>query len=770
MTVALDQAYRGKTGSSAASPSGRIRGIAALATAAAFVVYGLAFAPLYSVMGPAVVALSTVPVIAAGSAFGLRGGLAAAAVIAVPLNSILLSLFSTPGWDSILREVGAPETMFLLVMGAGVGGIRDLGQRLRAQAEESSRVQAALRETEEHYRAVVDNVADAIAINVGTDRVFVNKAFLKLHGLDEASQALRISLDDFVHDEDREMVKDRTLARQKGDHAPGIYEYRIRRADGEVRTVQTSATAILYNGQPAALAVLRDVTEQSVAKEALGRSEERYRSVFEGSRDSISITSKTGELVDANASALALFDYTRQEMIGLNFADLYVDPEDRGKYQRELDRTGSVKDYWIKLRKSDGTPIECLLTAAVRRAGDGSVLGYQGIIRDVTELHRAQEALRRVTRQSQLILDSTGEGIYGVDLTGSITFVNPAAAKMLRWDVHGFIGKHEHEAIHHSRPDGAAYPWAECPIHASIRDGTTQQVGHEVFWRHDGSSLPIEYISTPIREQDQIAGAVIAFRDITERLEVERMKGESVSVVSHELRTPLTSTRGSLGLLAGTMSDSLPEKGARMLQIAVENTERLVRLINDILDLERMASGKMTSSPQPCYAAELADQAVDAMRAMAEKADVTLVNTPPPCQLWADPDRIIQILTNLLSNAIKFSGPGDTVWLSGHCRNEDLVFQVRDQGRGIPSDKLEGIFGRFNQVDASDSRREGGTGLGLAICQTITTQHGGRIWAESVLGEGSTFFCALPVFDGQDEEPEAGQPAAGAEQQTAVKS
>jgi signal transduction histidine kinase len=222
-------------------------------------------------------------------------------------------------------------------------------------------------------------------------------------------------------------------------------------------------------------------------------------------------------------------------------------------------------------------------------------------------------------------------------------------------------------------------------------------------------------------------------------------------VVSHELRTPLTSIRGALGLLASGLIGSLPEKGQRMLEIAVNNADRLIRLINDILDIERMQSGKVTMQRQVCDAAALMTQAADEMRAMAEKAEVALLVSPQSVRLWADPDRIVQTLTNLLSNAIKFSPAGGTVWVNVAQQGEEAIFTIRDQGQGIPADKVETIFERFQQVDASDSRKKGGTGLGLAICRSIVRQHGGRIWVESTLGQGSTFFVALP--ERQEVEP-----------------
>jgi CheY-like chemotaxis protein len=182
------------------------------------------------------------------------------------------------------------------------------------------------------------------------------------------------------------------------------------------------------------------------------------------------------------------------------------------------------------------------------------------------------------------------------------------------------------------------------------------------------------------------------------------------------------------------------------LEIAVNNTDRLVRLINDILDIERMQLGKVSMQRRLCDTATLLTQAVEEMQAMADGAGVTLAVTPFPLRVWADPDRIVQTLTNLLSNAIKFSPAGGTVWVTVARQKEEAVFTVRDQGRGIPADKLETIFERFQQVDASDARKRGGTGLGLAICRSIVRQHEGRIWAESVFGKGSAFFFTLPVW------------------------
>ncbi|HWS72601.1 MAG TPA: response regulator, partial [Thermoanaerobaculia bacterium] len=322
-----------------------------------------------------------------------------------------------------------------------------------------------------------------------------------------------------------------------------------------------------------------------------------------------------------------------------------------------------------------------------------------------------------------------------------------AAANILGLDIDDLRGHTFHDLMHHTKPDGTPRAYHECENLRAITTGETTFVHDDIFWRKDGTSFAVEYSATPMRDEaGEILGAVITFRDVTEKRAVQRMKDEFVSTVSHELRTPLTSIRGALGLLAGGLLTKSPEKGQRMLEIAVSNTDRLVRLINDILDIERIDSGKVVLSKSRCTPNDLLQASLDVMRPLADKAGVALVEgAVDPVMIWADSDRIIQTLTNLLSNAIKFSPAGATVTVSAACEREDIVFRVADQGRGIPADKLESVFDRFQQVDASDSREKGGSGLGLTICRSIVRQHGGDLRVESTLGAGSTFSFSLPA-------------------------
>ncbi|HEY9631207.1 MAG TPA: PAS domain S-box protein [Coleofasciculaceae cyanobacterium] len=262
----------------------------------------------------------------------------------------------------------------------------------------------------------------------------------------------------------------------------------------------------------------------------------------------------------------------------------------------------------------------------------------------------------------------------------------------------------------------------------------------------------LKWLQVIARPEQQSDGKVVwdgVIIDISDRKAVEQLKDELVSLVSHELRTPLTSIRTSLGLLASGLLSHQPEQSQNMLDIALESTNRLVRLVSNILDLERLQSGSLDSdkgaiAQQRCNVADLMMQAANGIQPMTDKNHINLSITPLSVQIWADPDRIIQAFTNLLDNAIKFSAPNSTVFLTAELTPTEVLFGVKDQGRGIPADKLGVVFERFQQIDSSDSRLYGGSGLGLAICRSIVEQHGGRIWVESELGKGSHFYFTLP--------------------------
>jgi PAS domain S-box-containing protein len=360
-------------------------------------------------------------------------------------------------------------------------------------------------------------------------------------------------------------------------------------------------------------------------------------------------------------------------------------------------------------------------------------------------VHEQTLDLRRLVRQTEVLLTSVGDGIYGVDPDGRVTFINPSGARALGFAPERLLGKRAHQEFHAPQEDGSPYPWTGCYITEAIERRVVAASQEDVYVRPDGSTFPVEITSSPLVDEEQVVGAVVVFRDVTQRREVDRIKNEFLSVVSHELRTPLTSIRGSLGLLAGGAAGALTPTAERMTTIALESTERLTRLINDILDIERLQSGTLPMRVGAHSAEELLCGSAAELTEMAREAGVRIEVRPSSAIVLADPDRIVQTLTNLLGNAVKFSAAGSVVHLSAERTGDEVHFRVQDSGRGIPDEKLESVFERFEQVDSSDARQKGGTGLGLAISRGIVERHGGRIWAESTFGAGTTMHVALPA-------------------------
>lgn len=377
------------------------------------------------------------------------------------------------------------------------------------------------------------------------------------------------------------------------------------------------------------------------------------------------------------------------------------------------------------------------LGLAIGALGLTWILVIRAMGRQLRSRREAERLYREASRQNRLILEATADGIVGLDREGMVVFVNPAASRMLA------PATAESTSIYADAL--TVLDNARQSLTPILLSGGAV-VGREFdLTRRDGTTFPVEISATPLKDDEGGGiGGVLSIRDITERRELDRMKSEFVATVSHELRTPLTSIRGALGLVAGGYFGQLAEKGQRMLDIALNNTDRLVRLINDILDMERIESGTVPMNYAECNAGELVLAATDSMRPLAEKQRLRLLAAPADVFISADADRIMQVLTNLIGNAIKFSEAGATIDVEVTEKESEALFRIRDHGRGIPADKLDSIFERFQQVDSSDAREKGGTGLGLPICRSIVSRHGGRIWVESSVGEGSTFAFAIP--------------------------
>jgi two-component system sensor histidine kinase VicK len=526
-------------------------------------------------------------------------------------------------------------------------------------------------------------------------------------------------------------------------------QFKVRRKDGAVADVQ--AVLVFRKEIGGGFAFLKDITSQKSAEEALRLSDERFRMAMAATHDIVSDWDFVNNKIWVNDNWYTGFGFPESAKPEIDTVLLNVHPDDRTRAMALLHETlASGRDVVtdeLRCRRHDGTYIHMFVRAKISRDAQGRPLRMVNSLTDVTSYREMVERLERLSVLNRMILASAADGLYGVDRDGRTTFVNRAAIEMLGWTEEDLAGKNLHSIVHGIDTDGKPIPWSDCSIFQALASGGPSS-STATYWTKNGAPLDVEFTTRPMHDaHGAIAGAVVTFRDITERLAVERMKDEFVSVVSHELRTPLTSIRGALGLIAAGLTGTVPARMDRMLRIAVSNTDRLVRLINDILDLERIDSGKITLSRDFCSAAELIGEAVDSMKPLAAQSGVRLEQGAAEGMLFADRDRILQTLTNLIGNAIKFSPPQTAVTVAAAMVEGAVEFCVADHGRGVPKEKLEAIFERFQQVDASDAREKGGSGLGLAICHSIVQQHGGEIWVQSKESEGSRFFFTIPSRD-----------------------
>ena len=394
----------------------------------------------------------------------------------------------------------------------------------------------------------------------------------------------------------------------------------------------------------------------------------------------------------------------------------------------------------------------------VWKAAANLILAY----RDLREKEQTRQEVLALHNRNRQLLDSVADGIYGVDAEGVITFINHSAAHMLGREPESLVGQHQHALLHDPEFKHAGGEGDVCEACARIVDGQKHATQKDTFVRKDGSLLPVEYSSSPLSEDSEHAGAVVAFRDITDRkraeqamkqaadaaIESARIKSEFLANMSHEIRTPMNGVIGMLQLMGKT---GLNDKQAGYLKTAQGSANSLLTIINDILDLSKLEAGKLKVEKVDFDMYEVLEQVQDLLAPRARQKGIDLdlnISGRAPRYLQGDPQRLTQVLINLTGNAIKFTEAGG-VYISVETSSAPgepvmLRFAVVDTGIGVDKEAQDRLFNSFEQADGSTSRKYGGTGLGLAISRQLVELMAGEIRMESTPGEGSTFWFNLP--------------------------
>ena len=467
------------------------------------------------------------------------------------------------------------------------------------------------------------------------------------------------------------------------------------------------------------------------------------------------LDSETGLITDVNPFLTDLLGYSREELIGRELWQIspFKDMVANKVAFFELQKKGYVRYEDLPLMTTDKRRVDVEFVSNVYEVSGKKVI--QCNIRDISDRKLMQREKERLANELRLLLESTDEGIYGIDLEGKCSFINKAAAEMLGSTPEGLLGKNMHTAIHHSRPDGSPYPVVECPIFNAFKMGQKCLVDTEVLWRGDGSSFPAVYSSSPIIQDSAISGAVVTFRDITQRKKAEEelkkltedlMRSNQelqhfAYVASHDLQEPLRMISSYVQLLARRYKGKLDADADEFIAYAVDGAKRMQNMISGLLTYARVGT-RGEELVQVDFNTALYATLENISISIEESGAVVTHDAMP--SLLANETQVIHLFQNLISNAIKFRGSDPPrIHISAERSNKEWVFSVSDNGIGIDPQYHDRIFKIFQRLHGKEDYP--GTGIGLAVCKRIVERLGGRMWVKSASGKGSTFYFALPI-------------------------
>jgi PAS domain S-box-containing protein len=471
-----------------------------------------------------------------------------------------------------------------------------------------------------------------------------------------------------------------------------------------------------------------------------------YRVMVESMGEGAVTLTSDGMIVYANLRFAEMVKKDLQDAIGTSMSQI-IAPGNVDAFEalmREASTSAGACKCPMDLLQSDGKKLAVNLTLhGLDHEGSAHIVA---VVTDLSEIKRAAAARDQLAH----IVDSAIDAIVGKDLDGNITSWNNGAEQLYGYTAAEAVGRNTEFLAAPERKHEAQ------TFIANILRGETVDRYETVRITKAGKRLDVLAMLSPITDESgTIVGVSSMTHDITERKRLERMQDNFVSTVSHELRTPLTSISASMALLAGGVVGQVDGRSQGFIDIALRNAERLSRLVNDILDIEKLQAGKLEFHPVVLELEDHIGNAVDTIRPLASKQDIALVVDfgAQPHQVAADPDRLIQAITNILSNAIKFSPEGAEVLVRTEDRDHSVRVSIIDHGCGIPDDFRKRVFERFAQADDSSTRKQPGTGLGLNIAREIIERLGGKISFDSVVGSGTTFHIDLPTYHAPKQGP-----------------
>jgi PAS domain S-box-containing protein len=656
-------------------------------------------------------------------------------------------------------------------------GVRDISERKRAQE--------ALRESQRRFQILIERSRQGILVHRYGEIQFANQSFAEMLGYQTPEEIVALgSVEHWLPDDERARIKGYAEARLKGQTPPNRYEFRVIRKDGSLAWLENQSVALDWEGGRAILGEFADVTARKDAQAALRESEQLYRSIIDNMQDTYYRADNVGKITMVSPSITSLLGYSVDEFIDINTLDLYVDQSDYETFRRALrESNGEIRDHRTIIRHKDGTAVPVSTNIRYHANADGKVIGVEGTVRDMTERTKAEEALRRSDARFRNLLADASVGI-SIRQGEKIVYANQALADIfgharpeaiLELDpIEEFVFEEDREKLrlirtNREKGDSVPDPFA---YRGMKEDGSAvwvEQTVQEIWW--DGSIAYLSFISDiswrrTLEEQVQRSREKLEERvqqrtealraEVIERQQAEqsaetanRAKSEFLSSMSHELRTPLNAVLGFAQLLKSYPDQPLTEGQEANVDFILKGGEHLLTLVNEVLDLSRIETGKMTLSLESVDPADIITESISLIRPMAHQRGITITDVTAPdanTRILADRLRLKQILVNLLSNAVKYNIEKGSVTLTTALTSHGKFrINIADTGLGIPLEKRQEIFQPFARLRMESEAVEG-TGIGLAICKQLIEMMDGRIGLDSKIDVGSTFWFELPTL------------------------
>ncbi len=455
----------------------------------------------------------------------------------------------------------------------------------------------------------------------------------------------------------------------------------------------------------------------------------KEQALVDNALDVICTIDSNNQFLSVNSSCVRILGYNPEELIGKRFVEFLVQADVRQSLEDMIGSSKSLNQWSVEnqWRKKDGRVIDLLWSAHWSSNYDTLFC----VIHDITLRKKAERRLAESEQRLRMILDGIPLGIALITLDDIVAYANPALGQMTGYVPSALMSERLTIFFSGSRSDTPTFEQGVCETY---------------FVKRTGETFPVELIKSHFNSREQET-SLLVISDISERLRIEQMKHEMVAMLGHELKSPLTSLKTMLGMLSEGTFGKLSETAVEMLIATEREINRMVKLINELLDVEKMKTGNFSVSPQTVPLSSVILSSIEAVRYIAESRKISIIEQLQETTVYADGSRIIQVMVNLLSNAIKFSTASGTIVLSSKVEESHVIIQVTDHGRGIKTENLDLIFDKFKQAENSDSRYHGGTGLGLPICKMIVEKHGGQMGVESQYGRGSTFWFTLPLCE-----------------------